>query len=330
MNNQMYSQCIFIKGSPYTRTASIMHNQSVISKDFEVRFINDTIGFTLQSGVPYTKTVESGVHLTMAALDENCNNGNELKIKDVAGKTRCQVLVRVHSTDDILLCTLVDGLIFQQNLNLTLMPGEKATFHAKGGKVHLTGYSKSHLEDNSQLFRDEEWEDKISQRDSENQNRIGVPEEDCIDEILEEVQTVTSQELEFSPVQVKQEILDNHSLDSLDFCAPSDKKTSLVSVKTEEPDEGSCSSQQEQPESSSADAHDESVPFTCDIQTTTDTSTQHPDVECIQEAIALSRSPSPVPEHHNIMKPLTTSMQTNRVGYKVPRPVVQVILLLHL
>ncbi|PIK54527.1 endonuclease-reverse transcriptase [Apostichopus japonicus] len=195
----------------------------------------------------------------------------------VAGKTRCQVLVRVHSTDDLLLCTLVDGLIFQQNLNLTLMPGEKATFHAKGG-IHLNGYSKSHLEDNSQLFRDEEREDNISQTNNENQNRI------C----------------ESSPIQVKQEILDNHSLDSLDVCAPSDKKTSLVSVKTEGPDEGSCSSQQEQPESSSADAHDESVPFTCDIQTTTDTSTQHPDVECIQEAIALSRSPSPVPEHHNI------------------------------
>ncbi|XP_071815631.1 uncharacterized protein [Apostichopus japonicus] len=312
MNNQMYSQCIFIKGSPYTRTASIMHNQSVISKDFEVRFINDTIGFTLQSGVPYTKTVESGVHLTMAALDENCNNGNELKIKDVAGKTRCQVLVRVHSTDDILLCTLVDGLIFQQNLNLTLMPGEKATFHAKGG------------------MPEEDCIDEILEEVQTVTSQELVPKEDCIDEILEEVQTVTSRELEFSPVQVKQEILDNHSLDSLDFCAPSDKKTSLVSVKTEEPDEGSCSSQQEQPESSSADAHDESVPFTCDIQTTTDTSTQHPDVECIQEAIALSRSPSPVPEHHNIMKPLTTSMQTNRVGYKVPRPVVQVILLLHL
>ncbi|XP_071826837.1 uncharacterized protein [Apostichopus japonicus] len=251
-------------------------------------------GFTLQSGVPYTKTVESEVHLTMAALDENCNN-------DIAGKTRCQVLVRVHSTDDLLLCTLVDGLIFQQNLNLTLMPGEKATFHAKGGKVHLTGYSKSHSEDNSQLFRDEEREDNISQRDNENQNRICVPKEDCIDEILEEVQTVTSGELESSAVQVKQEIFDNHSLDSPDVCAPKDKKTSLVSVKTEEPDEeGRDISQQEQPESSSSDAHDESVPFTCGIQTTTDTSTQHPDVECIQEAIALSRSPSPVPEHHNI------------------------------
>ncbi|PIK34316.1 hypothetical protein BSL78_28863 [Apostichopus japonicus] len=59
-----------ISGSPYTTTASIMHNQSVISKDFEVRFIIDTIGLNRKRSV--------------------CNKGNQ------ARGFRARMLLRRH------------------------------------------------------------------------------------------------------------------------------------------------------------------------------------------------------------------------------------------
>lgn len=93
-------------------------------------------GFTLHPGEPCTKTVDKEVHLTMAALDSDSG------VNDITKKKCCQVLMVTESSEFLLLCTLVEGLIYQQNVDLQLMPGERVTFCAQGGRVHLTGYSQ--------------------------------------------------------------------------------------------------------------------------------------------------------------------------------------------
>ncbi|PIK59076.1 putative 46 kDa FK506-binding nuclear protein-like [Apostichopus japonicus] len=59
------------------------------------------------------------------------------------GSKYSQVVLKTKDTEQ-LLCTLVHGTIFQQSLDLKLMPREKVSFSVQGsGVVYITGYSFS-------------------------------------------------------------------------------------------------------------------------------------------------------------------------------------------
>lgn len=91
-------------------------------------------GKTLDPGKLYTETVHADIHLSMAALESRSDRGAEY-----SGYT--QVMLKTDE-DEFLLCTLVHGLIFQQNLDVKVKQGEQISIYARGkNKVHLTGYS---------------------------------------------------------------------------------------------------------------------------------------------------------------------------------------------
>lgn len=90
-------------------------------------------GFVLEPGREYTRTSEEEVHLSLAAIESRSEFGKAGSYSQLMLKTE---------TSEQLLCTLVHGTIFQQCLDLKLMPGEKVTFTVQGScGVYVTGYS---------------------------------------------------------------------------------------------------------------------------------------------------------------------------------------------
>ncbi|XP_071832295.1 uncharacterized protein [Apostichopus japonicus] len=91
-------------------------------------------GLTLEPGKVYTEIVQDEVQLSMASLecrrDTSDNEGNFSHI------------VMTTNNAEYLLCTLVNGATYQQNLDLKIMPQEKVAFSVQGAStVYLMGYS---------------------------------------------------------------------------------------------------------------------------------------------------------------------------------------------
>ncbi|XP_071823771.1 uncharacterized protein [Apostichopus japonicus] len=93
-------------------------------------------GLAIGPGQMYSCVLDEEVHLSLAALDSRPDH-------DDVGSKYSQVVLKTKDTEQ-LLCTLVHGTIFQQSLDLKLMPREKVSFSVQGsGVVYITGYSFS-------------------------------------------------------------------------------------------------------------------------------------------------------------------------------------------
>lgn len=93
-------------------------------------------GLTLEPGCVYTRSVTAETHLSLATLD--CRG------KVFAGTDPVKVSHVVLKTNDceLLLCSLVQGLVLQQQLDLKVMPNEEVAFSNQGNCcVYITGYS---------------------------------------------------------------------------------------------------------------------------------------------------------------------------------------------
>lgn len=93
-------------------------------------------GLTLEPGCVYTQSVTAQTHLSLATLD--CRGKvfagtDPVKVSHVVLKTNsCEQLV----------CSLVQGLVLQQQLDLKIMPHEEVSFSNQGNCcVYITGYS---------------------------------------------------------------------------------------------------------------------------------------------------------------------------------------------
>ncbi|KAJ8028739.1 Zinc finger protein 91 [Holothuria leucospilota] len=91
-------------------------------------------GLTLKPGRRHTEVFREEICLSMATLESRKDYGEK-------PDNYSHVVVKTQNSD-FLLCTLVHGLQFQQNLNIKLMPKEKITFRVQGtSKVYLTGFT---------------------------------------------------------------------------------------------------------------------------------------------------------------------------------------------
>ncbi|XP_021345924.1 46 kDa FK506-binding nuclear protein-like isoform X1 [Mizuhopecten yessoensis] len=91
-------------------------------------------GVTLDGGKHYTQTVERSFHISMAALEPSAASNGKLSKQPVS------VMIQ-HDKAEFMLCTLEQGRVYQQTLDLNFTEGEEVTFFLNGtGIVHLTGY----------------------------------------------------------------------------------------------------------------------------------------------------------------------------------------------
>ncbi|XP_071836122.1 uncharacterized protein [Apostichopus japonicus] len=100
-------------------------------------------GLTLKPGVPCTKVLNEEVHLSLASMESRSEFGK------IWPGSFSQVVMKTEEVE-VLLCTLVHGSIFQQNLDLKLMPKEKITFTVYGDCIiYISGYTSClpHTED---------------------------------------------------------------------------------------------------------------------------------------------------------------------------------------
>lgn len=90
-------------------------------------------GLTLHPGQPCTRELKEVIHLSLATLESRAELGKD--------QSYSQVVVATEDSEQ-LLCTLVHGMVFQQCLDLKLMPQEKVTFTVQGSStVFITGYT---------------------------------------------------------------------------------------------------------------------------------------------------------------------------------------------
>ncbi|KAJ8032231.1 Zinc finger and BTB domain-containing protein 24 [Holothuria leucospilota] len=113
-------------------------------------------GMTLEPGKLYTEVMGDEVHLSMATL-ESRKDFVPVENPDEKPDSICHIIMKTEKSE-YLLCTLVNGNIYQQNLDLKLMPREKVTFSVQGSNVvYLTGYSTSYPD------IDDQFEDELSE-----------------------------------------------------------------------------------------------------------------------------------------------------------------------
>ncbi|PIK43270.1 putative 46 kDa FK506-binding nuclear protein-like [Apostichopus japonicus] len=91
-------------------------------------------GLTLEPGKVYTEIVQDEVQLSMASL--------ECRRDTTDNESNFSHIVMTTNNAEYLLCTLVNGATYQQNLDLKIMPQEKVAFSVQGAStVYLMGYS---------------------------------------------------------------------------------------------------------------------------------------------------------------------------------------------
>lgn len=107
-------------------------------------------GITLEPGQAHTEVIEDEVHLSMATMESRgCIGSKADNFSHVVIKT---------GTTEYLLCTLVNGITYQQCLDLKLMPSDKVTFSVQGTNVvYLTGYSFASSETDQEITQTEDW-----------------------------------------------------------------------------------------------------------------------------------------------------------------------------
>ncbi|PIK61829.1 putative 46 kDa FK506-binding nuclear protein-like [Apostichopus japonicus] len=148
-------------------------------------------GLTLKPGKRHTEIFSEEICLSMATLESRKDFGER-------PDNYSHVVVKTQKSD-FLLCTLVHGLQFQQNLNLKLMPKEKITFRVQGtSKVYLTGFSPSCPVEDVDIGEEEEEEDEeetLNQAGASQEQKDGDQEDagwlvddcDTADDIVEDV-----------------------------------------------------------------------------------------------------------------------------------------------
>ncbi|XP_069137290.1 46 kDa FK506-binding nuclear protein-like isoform X2 [Argopecten irradians] len=110
-------------------------------------------GVTLDGGKHYTQTVERSFHISMAALEPSTDGK--------PSKQPVSVMIQ-HDKAEFMLCTLEQGRVYQQTLDLNFTEGEEVTFFLNGtGIVHLTGY----LIEDENMMSDMDDMDDISMED---------------------------------------------------------------------------------------------------------------------------------------------------------------------
>lgn len=113
-------------------------------------------GLTLEPGKIYTRVMGDEIQLSMASLESRADYGDESDgYSHVVMKT---------TKSEYLLCTLVHGLTFQQNLDLKLRPKETVTFSVQGSSVvYLMGYSVTDSEVEDQIDIEDLEEDSVNE-----------------------------------------------------------------------------------------------------------------------------------------------------------------------
>ncbi|KAJ8032238.1 hypothetical protein HOLleu_25707 [Holothuria leucospilota] len=148
-------------------------------------------GMTLEPGKLYTEIMGEEVQLSMAAIDSR-------KDLDESSKSFCQIVINTNKGEYVL-CTLVHGVMFQQSLDLKLMPREKVTFSVQGPSVvYLVGYTASYPEDEGLEMEDEE------NLEGEEDTSAWEPfdqEEDYFEQIKEEPSEVSEETSEVAEIQ---------------------------------------------------------------------------------------------------------------------------------
>lgn len=148
-------------------------------------------GMTLEPGKLYTEIMGEEVQLSMAAIDSR-------KDLDEGSKSFCQIVINTNKGEYVL-CTLVHGVMFQQSLDLKLMPREKVTFSVQGPSVvYLVGYTASYPEDEGLEMEDEE------NLEGEEDTSAWEPfdqEEDYFEQIKEEPSEVSEETSEVAEIQ---------------------------------------------------------------------------------------------------------------------------------
>lgn len=137
-------------------------------------------GRTLHPGESYTEQLNEEVHLSLAALESRQQDG-------LREKSYSQVVLVTEEAEQ-LLCTLVHGLIFQQCLDLRLMPEDKITFKVQGSSaVYITGYTiktpqrLSYLDNSEESVEFEpECEDYQAEQDAEETDETVTEQEDIV------------------------------------------------------------------------------------------------------------------------------------------------------
>ncbi|KAJ8044820.1 hypothetical protein HOLleu_07683 [Holothuria leucospilota] len=99
-------------------------------------------GICIEPGNEHAFTAEEELILSLATV-ESRSDCEESTFKRGQAGSYSQLILKT-ATSEQLLCTLVQGTLFQQCLKLKLMPGEKVTFSVQGScHVFVTGYSYS-------------------------------------------------------------------------------------------------------------------------------------------------------------------------------------------
>ncbi|KAF6040266.1 FK506-bp1 [Bugula neritina] len=166
-------------------------------------------GVTLENGKTYTQTAQTSFHISMAAIEPKAGS------KDLTS-----VYVR-QNDQEYLLCTLQQGLLYQQALDLGFMAGESLTLFTSGkSTVHMTGYR---VHDDSEDF--EGGEDSDMMESSSEDEDVSPP--------LKKLKTTSGTSLK----RGKQNVKAFDEVDSDDSDEEMDDLDGLLNLQAEESDE---------------------------------------------------------------------------------------------
>ncbi|PIK56783.1 putative zinc finger protein [Apostichopus japonicus] len=221
-------------------------------------------GMTLEPGKLYTEIMGEEVQLSMAAIDSRKDLGETSN-----SNSFCQIVMKT-SKGEYVLCTLIHGVMFQQSLDLKLMPREKVTFSVQGPSVvYLVGYTASYPEDEEleldlQAEEDlEEGEDSSAWEafDAEDQlaeqvkqEAVEIPDDDDVDSTATEEYTevreagVIEHDLE-QPQEIEDEPpkeTEEEMIFSVAELEPTEIKSEAATPRPESPSAGSQHQQQQQ------------------------------------------------------------------------------------
>ncbi|XP_071824413.1 uncharacterized protein [Apostichopus japonicus] len=163
-------------------------------------------GMTLEPGKLYTEVMGDEVHLSMASLESRKDFAAEEKTE-----ATCHIIMKTEKSE-YLLCTLANGVIYQQSLDLKLMPREKVTFSVQGTNVvYLTGYSTSypelddHFEEESETGDWEPYDTGELPLNSSTEENVALKEDEQIPPIIKDESEDIIEEMGDDGVQEQQQ-----------------------------------------------------------------------------------------------------------------------------
>lgn len=131
------------------------------------------IGLVVESSRLYSQQVPSTFKITMASLGPN----TELDGTSNGKFQRTSLIFNLDGKEEFTICSLVNGKIEQQPLDLIFTEGENVSFRVEGpNTIHLTGYHINQDEDDG--FINDEDEDEIYSDEAEEDSQIEYDSDD--------------------------------------------------------------------------------------------------------------------------------------------------------